>query len=153
MRTKKMLMNSISTLMLQLVTVICGFILPRVMLTAFGSEINGAVSSITQFLGYISLLEAGVGGVTRAALYKPLANGDSVKISRIVNATQSFFRKVAGVFILYAVVLSVVFKYISSTELEWGFTIALVAILAVSTFAQYYFGITYSVVLQADQRN
>ena len=153
MRTKKMLMNSISTLMLQLVTVICGFILPRVMLTAFGSEINGAVSSITQFLGYISLLEAGVGGVTRAALYKPLANADSVKISRIVNATQSFFRKVAGVFILYAVVLSVVFKYISSTELEWGFTIALVAILAVSTFAQYYFGITYSVVLQADQRN
>ena len=31
------------------------------------------LSSITRFLGYIVLLEAGVGGVVRAALYKPLA--------------------------------------------------------------------------------
>ena len=153
MRTKKVLLNSISSLLLQLVTAICGLILPRLMLRAFGSEVNGAVSSISQFLGYISLLEAGVGGVTRAALYKPLAEGNTTKISGIANATQRFFQKIALIFVAYAVVLSLSFKYISQTNLGLLFTATLVLILAVSTFAQYYFGITSSIVLQADQRN
>lgn len=152
MRTKLTLINSISSLLLQIVTVICGFILPRLLLTAFGSEVNGAVSSITQFLGYISLLEVGVGGVTRAALYKPLADGDSDKISGIVNATQGFFRKIAYVFIVYVVVLACSFKFISHAELSWAFTASLVVIIAVSTFGQYYYGLSYSVLLNADQR-
>ena len=123
----------------------------RMTLTAFGSEINGAVSSISQFLGYISLLEAGVGGVTRAALYKPLAERNTDKISGIINGTQKFFRKIAFIFLLYASILSVSFKAISKTELDFGFIASLVAILAINTFAQYYFGITYSVLIQADQ--
>lgn len=153
MRTKKALLNSVSSLVKQLITVICGFILRYLILSAFGSEINGAVSSITQFLGYISLLEAGVGGVTRAALYKPLAEGNCKEISGISNATQSFFRKLSIVFLIYAVVLSVSFKYISSTDLSVTFTGSLVLVIAISTFAEYYFGITNSLILQADQRN
>lgn len=152
MRTKKALLNSISSLLKQFVTVVCGFILPRLILSAFGSEVNGAVSSITQFLGYISLLEAGVGGVTRAALYKPLADDDSKRISGIANATQSFFQKLAIIFLVYVAVLSVAFKYISSTDLSILFTGSLVLIIATSTFAEYYFGITNSLILQADQR-
>lgn len=152
MRTKLALLNSITSLVLQIVTVICGFILPRLLLIAFGSEVNGAVSSITQFLGYISLLEVGVGGVTRAALYKPLADGDSDKISGIINATQGFFRKIAYIFIVYVVILACSFKYISHTELSWLFTATLVVIIAVSIFAQYYYGLSYSVLLIADQR-
>lgn len=152
MRTKLALLNSITSLLLQIVTVICGFILPRLLLTAFGSEVNGAVSSITQFLGYISLLEVGVGGVTRAALYKPLADGDSNKISGIINATQSFFRKIAYIFIVYVVILASSFKFISHTELSWIFTASLVVIIGVSIFGQYYYGLSYSVLLNADQR-
>lgn len=151
MRTKKLLLNSISLLGLQLVTLICGFILPRQMLQSFGSEINGAVSSITQFLGYISLIEAGAGGVTRAALYKPLADRNALKINAIVNAAQDFFRKIAYIFVGYACILSCTFKYISNTGLEWIFTFSLVWILAISTFVQYYFGITFSILLKADQ--
>ena len=152
MRTKLALLNSFTSLILQLVAVVCGFILPRLLLTAFGSEVNGAVSSITQFLGYISLLEAGVGGVTRAALYKPLADGDNNKISGIVNATQGFFRKIAFIFIVYVIVLACLFKYISHAELSWLFTASLVVIIGVSTFGQYYYGLSYSVLLNADQR-
>lgn len=153
MRTKRALMNSISSLFLQIATVICGFILPRMILTIFGSEANGAVSSIAQFLGYISLLEAGVGGVTRAALYKPLADKNYRKISGIANATQGFFKKIAYIFLGYTLILSCCFRFISKTELSWLFTATLVIILAASTFAQYYFGLTYSLILQADQKN
>lgn len=153
MRTRKIVYNSVTSLLLQFVTAVCGFVLPRFLISAFGSEINGAIASITQFLGYISLIESGVGGVTRAALYKPLAEKDNKRISGIFNATEKFFRGIAYVFIAYTVVLSVGFKYISNTELDWLFTALLVLVLSVSTFSQYYFGITYSVLFQADQKN
>ena len=147
MRSKKLLYNSTTSLLLQFVTILCSFVVGRMTLIAFGSEINGAVSSIVQFLGYISLLEAGVGGVTRAALYKPLAEKDTNKISGIVNETQRFFRKIAIIFLFYVGIIAVSFKAISKTELDWGFIVSLVIILAVNTFAQYYFGITFSVLI------
>ena len=73
MRGKKALLNSAASLMLEFVTVICGFIVPRLIIGTYGSEVNALTSSISQFLSYIALVEAGVGGVIRAALYKPLA--------------------------------------------------------------------------------
>ena len=39
---------------------IAGFITPRFMLTAYGSEINGLISSILQFISYFNLVEAGL---------------------------------------------------------------------------------------------
>ena len=53
-RKKKLLLNSSLGLVKQLVLVICGFILPRYMLLYYGSDVNGLVSSITHFLGFIS---------------------------------------------------------------------------------------------------
>ena len=151
-RTNNIIYNSITSLALQVVNVICGFVLPRSILQAFGSEVNGAIASITQFLGYISLLEAGVGGVTRAALYKPLASMDIDRISGIAKATQNFFHKLSYIFIGYVLVLAFSFKYISSTTLDATFLFSLVIIIASSIFAQYYFGLTYSIILQANQQ-
>ena len=51
------LLNAGSSLGLQIITIITGFIIPRLILSTFGSEVNGLVSSLNQFLGYISILE------------------------------------------------------------------------------------------------
>ena len=58
MRSKKALKNIISSLLLQLITIICGLILPRAIIGEYGSNVNGLISSITQFLTYITLLES-----------------------------------------------------------------------------------------------
>lgn len=152
MRSKKALMNTAASLLLQFVTVICGFIVPRIIIGTYGSEVNGLASSITQFLGYITLFESGVGGVVRAALYKPLAQNDTAKISGIVKATENFFRKIALIFVGYMLVLAGVFPVLVNKSFDWFFTATLVAIIGLSTFAQYYFGMTYTVLTQADQR-
>ncbi len=152
MRSKKALMNTIASLALQFVTVICGFIVPRLIIGEYGSEVNGLVSSITQFLGYITLFEAGVGGVVRAALYKPLADNDVGALSGIVKATESFFRKIALIFVGYMLILSAAFPLLVNKSFDFWFTAVLVVIIGISTFAQYYFGMTYTVLVQADQR-
>ena len=56
MREKKLVANTGTSLLLQICTIICGFILPRMILGAFGSSVNGMVNSISQFLGVIGFL-------------------------------------------------------------------------------------------------
>ena len=152
MRSKKALVNTVTSLLLQFVSVICGFIVPRIIIGNYGSEVNGLTASITQFLGYIALFEAGVGGVVRAAMYKPLADQNHTKLSGIVRATESFFRKIALIFVGYMVILAGAFPLLVNKDFDWLFTASLVIIIGISTFAQYYFGMTYTVLLYADQK-
>ena len=152
-REQKAKLNIIISLLSQMVVLICGLIVPRVLIKTFGSEAYGATSSITQFLAYIALLEGGISGVARATLYGPLANNDVIKISQIVCQIQKFFRKVGYVFCVYVIVLAMFFKKISGTEeFTWLWLFLLVLVISISTFAQYFIGITYSVLIQASQR-
>lgn len=152
MRSRKALYNSISALLLEFISIICGFILPRVILSAFGSTYNGLTTSITQFLSVVTLLRAGVGGVTRAALYRPLAENNVDRVSAIVNATQKFMQKIAWIFAAGLVVFSFVYPLVVRDSFEYWFSFALVLIMGVATFVQYYFAITYQMLLIADQR-
>lgn len=152
MRSKKALVNMIASLALQLVTVVCGFIIPRLIIKTFGSDINGLSSSITSFLGYITLFEAGVGGVIRASLYKPLANKDISAISGIVKATEKFFKSLSYIFIGYLIIIALYFSVFVNRGYDVVFTFSLVIIIGASIFVQYYFGLTYQVLLQADQK-
>ena len=95
MHTKKLAFNTISSLVYQVTVVICGLILPRFILQFFGTEVNGLVNSITQFLGIIAFLDLGVGAVIQSSLYKPLAQKDNESISKIMVSGGRFFRKIA----------------------------------------------------------
>lgn len=153
-RSGRAKLNIVFSLLGQFITLICGIIVPRLLIGAFGSETYGATTSIAQFLAYITLLEGGIGGVARAALYKPLAQNDSRTINGIVAEIKRFFRVIAYIFLLYVIVLAVSFKKISGTEvLSWSETFLLVIVISISTFAEYFIGISYSVLLQAAQKS
>ncbi len=150
-RSKKGFLNTFSNLLNQAVTAVCGFIVPKMVLEAFGSEVNGIVSSIASFLGIIALMESGFGSVAKTAFYKPLAISDRQRISSIYNATESFFRKIALIFLGYCVILSLIFPLIKENSFDYLFTMTLVLILGIQSFMQYYFGISYTLLFNADQ--
>ena len=152
MRSRKTFINITTSLLLQLVVLICGFIVPKLIITNYGSKVNGLVASITQFLAYITLLESGFGPVVKAALYKPIANRDKKQIASILKASEKFFRVIACIFLVYLLLLSVVYPLIINTEFDFVYTMSLVLILSISTFAEYYFGMTYKLFLQAEQK-
>lgn len=152
MRSKKAVKNIITSLLQQIVTVICGLIVPRAIIGTFGSSVNGLISSITQFLSYITLLEAGIGPVIKSALYKPIAKKDKTQIEKILKASQRFFRVISGIFIVYLIALCFIYPMIVSTEFETGYTVSLILIIAISTFAEYFFGMVYRLYLQAEQK-
>lgn len=152
-RKKKLLLNTATGIIKQIIAIICGFILPRYMLLYYGSAVNGVVTSITNFLSFISLLDMGVGTVVQANLYKPLADDDIDQTSRIVVSSERFFRRLAYIFIGYIAVLCVVFPITVNSAFSPWFSISLLVIISISTLAQYLFGMTYQILLNADQRS
>ena len=109
MRRKNALFNIATALLLEIITVLVGLVVPRLIISAFGSATNGLVNSITQFLGYIALLQSGVGSVIRAALYKPLAQKDHHTLCVMVKTTENFFKKIGYATIAYILILAVIF--------------------------------------------
>lgn len=150
-QTKKLKLNTITSLLYQIFSVASGFILPRLLLQYYGSSINGVVSSVTQFLSIISLCECGVGAVVQAALYKPLAENDISSISKIYVSSNRFFRRVAYILIAYIVVLIGVFPFINGGGYDFWFTTTLIISISIGTLAQYYLGITYLLMMNAAQ--
>lgn len=145
-------LNIVMSLFRQGVTLLCGIIIPKLLISTFGSEAYGATTSISQFLAYITLLEGGIGGVARAALYKPLADNDHRTVSAIIYEIKRFFQIVGLIFLVYAVILACGFQSLSHIQcFDWASTFLLVIVISISTFAQYFIGISYAVLLQAGQ--
>lgn len=149
----KQKLNVITTLMRQVISTLCGILLPRVLIGAFGSVIYGATTSIAQFLSYITLLEGGIGGVARGALYEPLARGDKLQISRIYQIIRRFFLKIAGLFLIYTLILAVFYHDIAAVSVfERPFTFGLVLAISLSTMANYLGGFADLTLMNADQK-
>lgn len=151
MRSKKAFLNIITNLLLELVVIIYGFIVPKLIMKSFGSNVNGLISSITQFLGYITLLESGFGPVVKATLYKPIAQKNKKEIANILKASERFFRKISYIFIIYIVLLSLAYPLLINKDFDYIYTLSLIVIISLGTFAEFYFGMTYRLYLQAEQ--
>lgn len=148
----KLAKNTISSFIFQICSIITGFILPRLILKNYGSNVNGIVNSITQFLSIISFLELGVGTVVQSSLYKPLVDGNSDLISKIIVSADRFFRRIGEVLLVYVVVLLFLFPNLVKNEFSHIYTATLIAAMSISFFAQYYFGVVDRLLLNADQK-
>lgn len=137
----------------QIVVIICNFILPRQIIMTFGSDTNGLVTSISQFLGFISLMDMGVGAVVRSSLYKPLVDNDFNQISMITKSARSFYHKLGLALIAYITILCFLYPKISNDLFGYAYIVPLIIAISISSIAQYFFGIVNQLLLDADQRS
>ena len=133
-------------------TIICGFILPRLILGHFGTEVNGLVNSITQFLGIIAFLELGVGAVVQSSLYKPLSDNDDIAVSQVITSADKFFRRLGYVLAIYVIAMLFYYPYLVKQNFSFTFTATLIIAISIRSFAQYFFGIVNRLLLLADQK-
>lgn len=153
MRSKKTVLNIFSSLSLQIIVIISSLIVPKLIISSFGSDVNGLVTSITQFLAYITLLESGIGPVVKAALYKPLATKNKHEIVNILKSTEKFFKTIGKIFIVYLILLFMFYPILVNNEFNYLYTISLILIISISTFFEYFFGLTYQLFLDAKQES
>ncbi|MDD4320859.1 MAG: hypothetical protein PHH31_04820 [Acidaminococcaceae bacterium] len=152
-RTKRFFYNSISTAFYQIIVMLAGFIVPRVMLTSYGSEVNGLVSSITQFIAYFNLVEAGLAGAAIYALYKPLADEDHKAINGIVTAAKKFYTQSGYIFISLTIGLAIIYPMLVKSDAVTPLNVGLlVLILGVNGALEFFTLAKYRAMFSADQR-
>lgn len=144
--------NVITNILQQIVAVLTGIIVPKIILSYFGSEVNGLISSINQFLSYITLIEGGVSSVILASLYKPLYNKDQRKVSSILKTSSLFYRKIGGIYILYSLVIGLIYPIVTNTEFNCTYIFFLTLILACGMLIQYMLSISLRNLLMADNK-
>lgn len=148
---RKVTLNIVSSLFLQTAIIFRGIIIPRLILKYFGSEINGLVSSITQFLNFFSVLEGGISGVILASLYQPIVENNDEKISKIARSSRDFLQKLAIGFLIYMVVYTVIYTFLVK-QFKWGYIASLVLILGIVTFIEYYFTMLPQLIIRASNK-
>lgn len=151
MRTKRAILNIISSGVYQIVSIICGLIVPRLILAHYGSTFNGVYVSLTQLLGIVDILTIGLAGATRVELYKSLAKNDNLATSRIMKSTKIFMHRVGLALLGYTVVLLIVYPFISHNDLTFWENDLLILIVCMSIFGEYYFAVPNKTLLMADQ--
>ncbi len=152
-RKKKLFLNTGTAVLYQIATLVCGLIIPRLIISFYGSTTNGLISSITHFLAFFSLMEMGVSSVVRASLYKPLAENDHDSISRVLISSRRFFRKIGLMLLIYSLALMAFFPIFVDHSHGYLSTAVLVGAMAFSSLANYLFGIVYQQLLNADQKS
>lgn len=150
-RKQKLTLNSTTALLHECIGVITSLILPQLYLSHYGSRVNGLASSISHFLGFISLAELGVGAVVQTAFYKPLAQKDDQEISKVFASSAKFFRMVGCLLVIYTAILVGFYPLTVKDDFSFMYTALLILAISISYFAQYFFGMTYRLMLNADQ--
>ncbi|UOO37542.1 Coenzyme F420 hydrogenase/dehydrogenase, beta subunit C-terminal domain [Oscillospiraceae bacterium CM] len=152
-RTRAFFYNTAATALMQLVTLLAGLITPRVLLTAYGSEINGLVTSVSQFIAYFNLAEAGLAGAAVYALYRPLAEQNHQAVNGIVAAAKKFYTQSGYLFLALTAGLAILYPiYIRSETLPFSMIGLLVLILGTNGAMEFFTLAKYRVLLTADQK-
>lgn len=135
------------------VAVIGSFVISRTLLLSYGSDVNGLISSITNLLSVIVISDMGISVAVQVALYGPLARNDEDQISSVMVATANFYRLIGGVLVIYIFILCVVFPRLITEQIGAIFIIQLIIVLGSSSIVQYLFGVSRTMLLNADGKS
>ena len=153
-RSAAFLSNTASSLLLQIVNIVVGFIVPRAIIGAYGSATNGLVTSITQLVSYIQLVEAGISSAAVFQLYTPLTKNDIGEVSRIVSAAKGFYYKSGGIFTAGLLALALVYPFVVDVySMSSPEVFLLVLALGATAFLDFFTLAKYQVLLTATQHN
>lgn len=150
-RLKRAFYSSITSAIYQIIVILCGFITSRLIVQAYGSSWNGVLTTIIRFLSIFSIVEAGINGSTRVALYKSFAENDLKKTSSIIKANDIFYRKVSAFLVVYIAILCLIIPNIVHADHSKVAVAIMVVIIGISNFAENCWGINSKILLMASQ--
>jgi len=143
-----------SAIFLQLINLGINFVLPVIIITEYGSSLNGLVSNIRQLVVYLSIVEGGLAGAAVYSLYKPLANKEHSIVNGILSAANKFYNISGYIFTSLIIVCVVIYPLILKDDGISPLTISsLVLIIGVTGTLEFFVVGKYKVLLTADQRS
>ena len=137
----------------QLIAIVLGLIVPRLLITNYGSDVNGLLSTVTQIFTYMALLEAGIGQAAKNALYKPINEKNVTEINNVISVARSYFRRITLLSGIGVILLSIILPFVLKTNID-SFTVFLIVMFeGLSGVVSFYFIQTPSILISVDGKN
>ena len=153
MQKSRVIKNLVVSFGSKLLTIALGFIVPRIVLMNYGSDVNGIINSITQIFSYMSLLEAGIALATRDMLYKPIVEKDKDGISYVASVSKNYFKKFTVGYGIGVLLLAIIIPLTWKSSVDKSVIFSLVFFEGMSGVLSFLFTQTQSAILRADGRD
>ena len=142
----------ITSLAYEIMLILFGLVVPRLIIETYGSEVNGLTSTITHILTILNLLQAGAVGASIFEMYKPVAEKDYYKESLVLESSRRYFRKIGLIFLVLVLVLAPIMGIgIKSDIAPWEKTLAFV-LLGLNGAAYFFFTSWYDILFSSHQQ-
>lgn len=157
-RTSRFVQNTVFTAAYQFTAMLMGFVTPRLMMLFYGSQVNGLIVSVNEFLTYFRLVEAGLAAAAVYSLYQPLSQRDDEGVSAIVSAARQFYNVAGWMFVGLTLVFALIYplfvpvQTISGNLMDYLSVFLLICAMGVSGSLEFFTLSRYRVLLTADQR-
>ena len=103
----------------QIVILTLGLIVPKVIISNYGSDTNGLTNTITQIFSYIALLEAGITQSVQNALYPRFQRDDKQGVSVLMSAGRRYNRRVSIYYGVAVMAAAVLLPFTLKTEVDF----------------------------------
>lgn len=113
-RIRYTLLNVKWTILTNLVLLVINFFSRNVFLSELGSSLVGLTGTMVSYIGFLNLMDLGIGTAVTQALYKPISTNEEGEIRRIISLFGFMFRWVGIAVGVSGIILSFFFPIIFS---------------------------------------
>ena len=131
--------NAIISGACQVIIIILGFLVPRLFISNYGSNVNGLLGTISQIFTYVALIESGIGAATQNALYKPIAASDNKRICEILTASKKYYHKVTVYYALVVAGMAFALPFVIKTDVDYWTIVGIVIFEGASGVVNFWF--------------
>lgn len=152
-KTKRSAYNFLYSVASMVISIALGLILPRIIMVGYGSEVNGLLNSVTQFISYLIVFESGIQAVATQALYNTVGNEDRPATNAVLAAVHKNYQRIGLMYCLGLLGLSAVYPLFAPVEgLSWFNIFLIVFFSGFSNVVSFFFQGKYKILLTVDGR-
>ena len=153
MRSVNSLRNVTIAIFYELIILAFGLIVPKLITTTYGSEVNGLTTTVNNVLQILNLLQAGAAGASIFQMFKPVAEKDYEKVSVIMDATRKYFCRIGTVFLICVLAISPLFGlFVNGNGVGFVEKLSAFIILGVNGALYMYFVSYFDVLFSSHQK-
>lgn len=139
MRTKKALMNTIANIMAFVILFIPNLLVRKVFNQYLGNEILGLNSLYSNIIGWLSIMEMGIGTSIIFSLYKPFADNDRDKVNAYINYYGKVYHAIGFIILIIGIVISPFLTDLIRDDISIWYVVSGFILFLLNTFLSYMF--------------
>ena len=152
-RVKKTFLNARVNLIFYFLNLVLSFFSRKIFLDSLGADFIGLTGTLYNLLGFLNIVELGIGTAVGYVLYKPLYDKDQSQINEIISVFGFLYRCVGGIILVAGVILSLFLPLIfPDITIEMPVVYAAYYSFLASSLIGYFINYKQTL-LSADQRN